>query len=69
MIKKGYYRHYKGNEYEVIGTAKDSETLEYLIVYRSVKDHSEMWVRSEREFGEEVEVDGKMEPRFKFLSE
>lgn len=34
MIEPGRYRHYKGNEYEVIGTARHSETLEPMVVYR-----------------------------------
>ena len=68
MIQKGFYRHYKGNEYEVIGVAHHSETQEDMVVYRSVSNHSEMWVRSARAFEENVEVNGEMVPRFKFLS-
>ena len=35
-IKLGRYRHFKGNEYEVVGLAKHSETLEDMVVYRAL---------------------------------
>ena len=47
-IKKGKYRHFKGNEYEVIGIAKDSETLEELVVYRALYGAQELWVRNKK---------------------
>ena len=37
MIKKGKYRHFKGNVYEVVGEAKHSETLECLVLYKDEK--------------------------------
>lgn len=67
MIKIGKYKHFKGPEYEVIGLAKHSETLEDLVVY---KDSSgELWVRPVKMFLEEVEVNGKKVPRFKYIGE
>lgn len=65
--------HYKNKPYEVIGVAKHSETLEELVVYRALYDSEEfgpnsLWVRPKEMFLEDVEVDGKMVPRFK-LSE
>ena len=39
-----YLKHYKGNYYKVLGNAKNSETLEDMIVYQSVKN-GEIWVR------------------------
>lgn len=60
----GTYRHYKGNEYEVIGIAKHSETLEELVVYRALYGEGQLWVRPLRMFLEMVEVDGKFVPRF-----
>lgn len=63
----GRYRHYKGNEYVVIGVAKHSETQEELVVYRPEYGERGMWVRPKTMFLESVEVDGQIEPRFKFL--
>ncbi|MDE2144783.1 MAG: DUF1653 domain-containing protein [Patescibacteria group bacterium] len=64
MIKPGKYRHYKGKEYEVIGVAKHSETLEEMVVYKALYGDLELWVRPLKMFIEEVEVDGKKMPRF-----
>lgn len=60
----GKYRHYKGKEYEVIGIAKHSETLEDMVVYRALYGEAEIWVRPIQMFLEEVEVNGKRLPRF-----
>ncbi|MCX6740380.1 MAG: DUF1653 domain-containing protein [Candidatus Parcubacteria bacterium] len=67
MIKTGKYKHYKGNEYEVIGLAKHSETLEDLVVYKALYGESQMWVRPLKMFEEQVVVDGVAVPRFKFI--
>ena len=45
MIKPGRYRHFKGREYEVIGVAKHSETLEEMVVYRQLYGEHGLWVR------------------------
>jgi hypothetical protein len=60
----GRYRHYKGGEYEVIGAARHSETLEPLVVYRPLYKDSGWWVRPHAMFFGEVEVDGVRQPRF-----
>jgi uncharacterized cupin superfamily protein len=60
----GRYRHYKGGEYEVIGVARHSETLEPLVVYRPLYNDSGLWLRPHAMFFGEVEVDGKKQPRF-----
>ena len=67
-MKLGTYKHYKGNVYEVIGIAKHSETLEEMVVYKSVVD-GQIWVRPKEMFLENVEVEGKKIPRFAFLTE
>ena len=63
-IKLGRYRHYKGGEYEVIGMARHSETLEPLVVYRPLYNDSGLWVRPYAMFVEYVELDGRRQPRF-----
>jgi len=63
-IKPGRYRHYKGGEYEVIGVARHSETLEPVVVYRPLYNQSGLWVRPHAMFFGQVEVDGKLQPRF-----
>jgi cyclomaltodextrinase / maltogenic alpha-amylase / neopullulanase len=67
MLKLGVYEHYKGKRYEVLGVAKHSETLEDLVVYKKLYDDGGLWVRPLKMFLEDVEVNGKKMPRFKFL--
>jgi len=72
-VKLGKYQHYKGKMYEVIGVARHSETLEELVVYRALYDSEEfgknaLWVRPKKMFLENVVVNGKEVPRFKFIS-
>lgn len=64
IIKPGRYRHFKGNEYEVIGTARHSETLEELVVYRALYGDGGLWVRPAAMWTETVERDGYRGPRF-----
>ena len=63
----GRYRHYKGGEYEVLGAARHSETLEPLVVYRPLSNDSGWWVRPHAMFFGQVEVDGRSVPRFATL--
>ena len=63
-VQLGKYRHFKGNEYEVIGIAKDSETLEETVVYRALYGEGELWVRKKTNFEEIIERDGKRMRRF-----
>jgi hypothetical protein len=66
--KPGRYRHYKGGEYEVIGVARHSETLELLVVYRPLYNNTGFWVRPYAMFFEEIEIDGRRQPRFTWTS-
>ncbi|KKU91089.1 MAG: hypothetical protein UY23_C0004G0034 [Candidatus Jorgensenbacteria bacterium GW2011_GWA1_48_11] len=68
-LKSGKYEHYKGNQYEVLGIARHSETLEELVVYRALYGEHDLWVRPLKMFSEEVEVRGKKFPRFKYIGE
>jgi len=63
-IKLGRYRHFKGNEYEVIAIARHSETLEEMIVYRALYGEGDIWVRPASMWNETVERDGKLYQRF-----
>lgn len=67
-IEKGIYRHYKGNEYEVIGVANHSETLELMVVYRALYGKGELWVRPASMWNEVVTVDGKSVKRFEKIT-
>ena len=69
MVKPGRYRHYKGNEYEVIGCARHSETDEELVVYRALYGNRGLWVRPRAMFMEQVLMDGELVPRFLLLQE
>ncbi len=60
----GRYRHYKGLAYEVIGTARHSETLEPLTLYRALYGEQGLWVRPAAMFNEDVVIDGVRQPRF-----
>lgn len=66
-IKPGKYRHFKGNEYEVIGIAKNSETLEETVVYRALYGDGELWVRPASMWNQTVERDGKTYKRFTYI--
>ena len=68
-IKKGRYRHFKGMEYEVLGMAKHSETLEDMVVYRALYGEGGVWVRPASMFLETVEREGKTFPRFTYIEE
>ena len=67
MIKKGIYRHYKGNEYEVLSVAKHSETLEDMVVYKALYGEGDVWVRPASMWNEIVLTDGKECKRFEFV--
>ena len=66
-IKIGRYRHFKGNEYEVLYIGKDSETMEDVVIYRALYGQNEVWVRPARMWNETVERDGKIYKRFTLI--
>ncbi|GAA4427868.1 DUF1653 domain-containing protein [Acidovorax lacteus] len=63
----GLYRHYKGGLYEVVDTARHSESLEPMTVYRALYGERGLWVRPAAMFAETVEIDGVQRPRFERL--
>jgi hypothetical protein len=66
-ITLGRYRHYKGGEYEVLGAARHSETLEPLVIYRPLYNATGLWVRPYAMFVAQVDVNGQSQPRFALL--
>ncbi len=66
---KRIFRHYKGNKYEYIGIAKDSETREEMVVYRSLEKERQIWIRPKADFFGTVTVDGKIVDRFQEIIE
>jgi len=60
----GVYRHYKGQRYRVLGTARHSETLEELVVYQALYGEHGLWVRPAAMFAETIELDGEPIARF-----
>jgi len=68
-IKPGKYRHFKGNLYEVIGTASHSETLEPMVVYRALYGEGGLWVRPAAMWNEIVEKENYHGPRFRYIEE
>ncbi len=70
-LQTGKYKHYKGEFYEVIGTARHSETLEELVVYKALyqPEGENLWVRPLKMFTGEIEIDGKKQKRFELVNE
>lgn len=71
-LQKGYYKHFKGHVYKLIGVGYDSETCEKLVIYQGEYEDEEfgknpIWVRPIKEFQETVEVNGEQVPRFLYL--
>jgi len=66
-LQPGKYRHYKGNDYEVLGTATHSETGEALVVYRALYGERGLWVRPLAMFRETVRVGDREVPRFAYV--
>ena len=68
-VKCGRYRHFKGNEYQVLGIARHSETQEELVVYRALYGAQELWVRPAWMWHETVEREDYRGPRFVYIGE
>jgi len=67
VLKPGKYKHFKGNEYEVIDVALHSETLEEMVIYRPLYGEGKTWVRPLSMFLDMKEIEGKSVPRFELL--
>lgn len=68
-MKKGIYKHYKGNLYELMGVANHSETLEKMVLYKALYGEGEIWARPILMWDEKVLVNGEYVPRFKYISD
>lgn len=66
-MRLGKYRHFKGNEYEVLAVANHSETLEKMVVYKALYGEQEIWVRPLSMWEEEITRDGKTFKRFEYI--
>ena len=66
-VKPGRYRHFKGKEYEVLGVASHSETLEPMVVYRALYGEGGLWVRPAAMWEEQVDREGYSGPRFTYI--
>ena len=69
MLKKGFYKHFKGNIYELLDIAKNSETLEEMVIYRACYGERDLWVRPASMWDEEIERDGEIFERFTYIGE
>ena len=69
ILKNRVYKHFKGNKYEVICTAKHSEDLSEMVVYKALYGDGGVWVRPKNMWDEEVEFEGKKVKRFTFIEE
>ena len=68
-LKPGKYRHFKGGEYELIGMAKHSETLEPMVVYRALYGTGGIWVRPASMWSEHIQKEGYTGPRFQYIGD
>lgn len=68
-LKLGKYRHFKGMEYELLGIARHSETMEELVVYRALYGSGELWVRPAAMWSETVSREDYEGPRFVYLGD
>ncbi len=68
-FRPGRYRHFKGNEYELICTARHSETEELMVVYRALYGEGGIWVRPASMWNEEITRGGRTFRRFTYVGD
>ncbi len=68
-LKPGKYRHFKGNEYRLLYTARHSETLEPMVVYQALYGEKGIWVRPAAMWDEQIERDGQVVRRFTYIGD
>lgn len=67
-LRKGIYRHFKGQYYQVIDVAQHCDTEEFMVVYRALYGKRGLWVRPLTHFVEYVEREGTLTPRFQWMA-
>jgi len=60
----GLYQHYKGNQYQVLGIARHSETLEEMVVYQALYGSGDIWIRPVALFCGSIQIQGQTVARF-----
>lgn len=68
-VKSGFYQHYKGKYYQVLGVATHSESMESLVVYRALYGEYGLWVRPSAMFSEMVQLEDQVRPRFTYVGD
>ncbi|MEQ8407379.1 MAG: DUF1653 domain-containing protein [Gammaproteobacteria bacterium] len=68
-IKRGKYRHFKGNLYELVDVVHHSETQEPMVLYRALYGEHGLWVRPLEMFFETIERDGATLERFQYIGD
>ena len=68
-LKPGRYRHFKGNEYQLLYLATHSETMEPMVVYRALYGEGGLWVRPATMWTEIVDKENYHGPRFVYVEE
>lgn len=66
-VKRGIYKHYKGNLYEVLDVGRHSETEEWMVIYRTLYGDASTWIRPYSMFVETIIIDEKSVKRFEFM--
>jgi hypothetical protein len=71
LVIGGVYQHYKGKNYIVRDLARHSETMEWMVVYECLyeNDAAKLWIRPMGMFTENITLDGKLVPRFKYVGD
>lgn len=71
VIRLGKYKHFKGHICNVIGIARDSETMEKMVVYSHPNDEGidEMWVRPVPMFLSKKRIGDELVDRFVYIGE
>ena len=68
-MKRGVYRHFKGNLYQLLDVARHSETGEKMVIYRALYGERGLWVRPAAMWDEVIARDGRQYRRFTYVAD